>query len=78
MNLVWNSLDLHCREPKRCPREGEPPQYGWQVGRGCIGDVLLGQNIREMVPLEEESRMLWVGWNSVSTDHLLAGGCGGL
>lgn len=63
MNLVWNLLDLHCRGPKGCPQEGEPPRYGWQVGHGCNSAILLGLNIREMVSLEEESRMLWVGWN---------------
>lgn len=78
MNLVWDLLDLHRRGPKGCPREAEPPRYGQQVGHGCIGGVLLGQNIREMVPLEEESRMLWVGRSSVSTDCLFAGGCDGL
>lgn len=43
-----------------------------------VGDVLLGQNIREVVPLEEESSMLWVGRSSVSTDRLFARGSDGL
>lgn len=60
MNLVWDSLDLHHRGQKGCPQEAEPPRYGWQVGHGCVHDALLGQNIREIVPLEEENGMLWL------------------
>lgn len=52
MNLVRDSLDLHHREQEGCPQESEPPRHGWQVGHGCVSDTLLGQNIREMVPLE--------------------------
>lgn len=77
MNLVWDSLDLHHRGPKGCPQEAEPSRYGWQVGHGCIRDALLGQNIREIVQLEEESGMLEAGLSSVSADCLFAEGCDG-
>lgn len=75
---MWDSLDLHRRGPKGCPQQAETLRYGWQVGHGCISDIFLGQNIRAVVPLEVESRVLWVGWSSVSTDRLFAGGCDGL
>lgn len=48
-------------------------RYGRQVGDGCVWDILLGHNMREVVPLEEERRMVCVGWGFVSMDQCLLG-----
>lgn len=77
MNLVWDSLDLHPRGQKGCPQEAEPLRHGCHVGHGCVCDILLGQNVRETVLLEEDSGMLGVGLSSVSADCSFAEGCDG-